>query len=155
MNKEIYQDWPVLTPYFKVSLQSTSSWSRFNGLSGIWRSRDSFIWPGWWKSRIFSLLSLVLVTKSKRMSTTLCRNSRVVLSAAGKSWQTGNKPERVVNYKLYSPSCFSDFATEIKCIWRNPFAHTPICTYLNMQFNRTRGQPKYEFDYTLVLSVLF
>ena len=92
---------PVLTWYFRVSLQSTSSWSRFRGSSGIPKSMTSFSCSGCnisminellplfirmtfteWKSRILTVLSFWMVMWSRSISTTLFRNSLVLVSVS-------------------------------------------------------------------------
>lgn len=67
---------PVLTPYFKVSVWSTSNCSRDSGWtdssklspSKPWRS-----WWGWWKSNILLLTSKVFSMWCRRIFTTCSR----------------------------------------------------------------------------------
>ena len=87
---------PVLTWYLRVSLQSTRSWSRLSGSSGIAKSMTSLSWSGLWKSRILVVLSFCTVMWSRRISTTALRNSLVLasVSSALPVWQTGHNSEQ-------------------------------------------------------------
>ena len=48
---------PVFTWYFRVSLQSSRSWSRVRDFSGISRSSMSLSLSGWWKSTTWDMIS--------------------------------------------------------------------------------------------------
>ena len=87
---------PVLTWYLRVSLQSTSSWSRLSGSSGMAKSITSLSWSGLWKSRILVVLSFWTVMWSRRISITALRNSLVLasVSSALPVWQTGHSSEQ-------------------------------------------------------------
>ena len=89
---------PVLTWYLRVSLQSTSSWSRLSGSSGMAKSITSLSWSGLWKSRILVVLSFWTVMWSRRISTTALRNSLVLasVSSALPVWQTGHSSEQKI-----------------------------------------------------------
>lgn len=88
---------PVLTPYFRVFLQSTSSCSRLSGCSGSSRlkpSSPSFNWCGWWKSSTLELRFIDLLMYASRMFSSSCRKCLVNSSpfSAGRrsKWSTEN-----------------------------------------------------------------
>lgn len=91
---------PVLTPYFSVFLQSTSSCSRLSGLSGSSRlkpSSPSFNWCGWWKSSTLELRFIDLLMYASSMFRSSCRKCLVSSSPFSAGRRSKCSTERFSN----------------------------------------------------------